>query len=408
MVSALELVASAVDELRELDLDSLTDGELHDLAVGLYGLGDRLTAATAPLLDRWQHSGVWALDGSKSAAARFARETLSSQKNAHATLRRAISLATMPVTAAAAVSGRISLDQVDLLVRANTTKRRDLFAEHEQVLVDEIAPLRHREATRVTRYWAQRADAALGIDDTTAAEQHDANTMHLSPTLDDMVDIRGLLDPVSGAVVTTEIDRLAEQLRHSDLRDGIERTPAQRRAAALVEMATRSASAPADGRRPRPLLTALVGEGTLANLCELANGTVITPAHLEPFLTDALLETVLFDGRSTVVSVSRRRTFTGALRRAIEVRDRHCQHPAGCDVPADRCDVDHIVPAARGGPTSQANGRLQCATHNRNAAKHDHDAQPRPDRTVTVLDEIRATIRWRMRHEYPDEMRNAG
>ena len=121
-----------------------------------------------------------------------------------------------------------------------------------------------------------------------------------------------------------------------------------------------------------------------------------------------MLETVLFDGPSTVVSVSKRRTFTGALRRAIEVRDRHCQHPAGCDVPADRCDVDHIVPAARGGPTSQANGRLQCPTHNRNAAKHDHGAQPRPDRTVTILDEIRATIRWRMRHEYPDEMRDAG
>ena len=258
------------------------------------------------------------------------------------------------------------------------------------------------------RYWAQRADAALDVDDTTAVEQHDATTLHLSPTLDEMVDIRGLLDPVSGAIVTNEIDRLTEQLRHIDLRDGIERTPAQRRAAALVEMATRSATAPADGRRPQPLFTALVGEGTLANLCELANGTVITPAHLARFLTTAMLETVLFDGPTTVVSVSKRRTFTGALRRAIEVRDRHCQHPAGCDAPADRCDVDHIVPHARGGPTSQANGRLQCPTHNRNATKHDHDATPRPERTVTRLDEMRARLRWRMRQEYPDEMREAG
>ena len=408
MVAALELVAEGVDELRQLDLDSITAADLHDLVIGLHSLADRLTAATAPLLDRWQHSGVWALDGSKSAAARFARETHSSQKTAHATLRRAKSLATMPVTSDAAVTGRLSLDQVDLLVRANTTKRRDLFREHEQGLVDEIAPLRHREAARVARYWAQRADAALDVADTSAAEHHDATTLHLSPTLDDMVDVCGLLDPISGTIVTNEINRLTEQIRVADLRDGIERTTAQRRAAALVEMATRSATAPADGRRPRPLFTALVGEGTLANLCELANGTVITPAHLAPFLTDAMLETVLFDGPSTVVSVSRRRTFTGALRRAIEVRDRHCQHPSGCDVPADRCDVDHIVPAARGGPTSQSNGRLQCPTHNRNAAKHDHGAQPRPDRTVTVLDEVRATIRWRMRHEYPDEMRDAG
>ena len=376
--------------------------------IGLHRLGDRLTAATAPLLAGGSTPASGRSTGRSrpppdSPARRTPRRRPRTRRcGARRRSRRC------PSPATAAVSGRLSLDQVDLLVRANTTKRRDLFAEHEQVLVDEIAPLRHREATRVTRYWAQRADAELGIDDTTAAEQHDANTIHLSPTLDDMVDVRGLLDPVSGAIVTTEIDRLTEQIRLTDLRDGIERTPAQRRAAALVEMATRSATAPADGRRPRPLFTMLIGEGTLANLCELANGTVITPAHLAPFLTDAMLETVLFDGPSTVVSVSRRRTFTGALRRAIEVRDRHCQHPSGCDVPADRCDVDHIVPAARGGPTSQANGRLQCATHNRNAAKHDHGAQPRPDRTVTVLDEIRATIRWRMRHEYPDEMRDAG
>ena len=42
----------------------------------------------------------------------------------------------------------------------------------------------------------------------------------------------------------------------------------------------------------------------------------------------------------------RRRFFRGALRRAIEVRDRRCTHPSGCDVPAERCDIDHIVPLA--------------------------------------------------------------
>jgi HNH endonuclease len=66
-----------------------------------------------------------------------------------------------------------------------------------------------------------------------------------------------------------------------------------------------------------------------------------------------------------VISVSHKRTFTGALRRAIEVRDRHCQHPSGCDEPADRCDVDHIQPHSHGGETSQHNGRLSCWPHNR-------------------------------------------
>lgn len=160
-------------------------------------------------------------------------------------------------------------------------------------------------------------------------------------------------------------------------------------------MATRSAAMPPDAVVPRPLFIALVGEGTVAELCELANGTVINPAHLAPFMADAMLETVLFDGPSTVISISKQRSFTGALRRAIEVRDRHCQHPAGCDVPADQCDVDHIVPYSQGGPTSQHNGRLECPTHNRNDDKHDHGAMPFPERTVTRTDETLARLRWK-------------
>ena len=160
-------------------------------------------------------------------------------------------------------------------------------------------------------------------------------------------------------------------------------------------MATRSATAPADGRRPKPLFTALVGDETLSQLCELANGTVVTPGQLVRWIGDADLETVLFDGPSTVISVSHRRSFTGALRRAVEVRDRRCQHTSGCDVPADRCDVDHIVPYAADGPTSQFNGKLECPPHNRDSDRHDHGGTPRPSRPVDRLDEIRCRLRWK-------------
>jgi 5-methylcytosine-specific restriction endonuclease McrA len=58
------------------------------------------------------------------------------------------------------------------------------------------------------------------------------------------------------------------------------------------------------------------------------------------------------------------RLFTGATRRAIEVRDRECTHPY-CDQRLEDCEVDHIVPYAAGGPTTQENGRLLCPFHNR-------------------------------------------
>ena len=142
-------------------------------------------------------------------------------------------------------------------------------------------------------------------------------------------------------------------------------------------MATRSRSAHPGGLRPRPLITILTGDASFARICELADGTVLSPGQLVPLLSEADIERVVFDGPDRVLSVSRRRTFTGALRRAIEVRDRHCQHPSGCDEPADRCDVDHIQPYTDGGPTTLDNGRLSCWPHNRH--HHLRNATPQPE-----------------------------
>lgn len=395
------LISSAIDALAGVDLDSLTDAELHATVISVQRLGDRLAVVAAPLVERWQHRQVWASDGSKSAAARLSRECTIAKKTASRLLHRATALTAMPLTAAAGAAGELSLDQVDLLARANTPQRRELFQRDEALLLGEMRGLWFREGYRVVRYWEHRADAALGRDHE-SADQHAADAhAHCSATLDDMTKLDAELDPVGGAIFATELDRLTKQIKDTDLVAGIDRTPAQRRAAALVEMATRSAAMPPDAVVPRPLFVALVGEGTVADLCELANGTIITPAHLAPFLTDAMLETVLFDGPTTVISVSKQRSFTGALRRAIEVRDRHCQHPAGCDVPADQCDADHIIPYAQGGPTAQHNGRLQCPTHNRNRRKHDHGASPLPERTVTRTDEALARWRWRLRRRFP-------
>jgi hypothetical protein len=71
----------------------------------------------------------------------------------------------------------------------------------------------------------------------------------------------------------------------------------------------------------------------------------------------------VFDGPDRVLAVSRQRSFRGAVRRAIQVRDRRCAHPY-CDRFVSECAVDHIVEYASGGCTSEQNGRLYCAFHN--------------------------------------------
>jgi hypothetical protein len=83
-----------------------------------------------------------------------------------------------------------------------------------------------------------------------------------------------------------------------------------------------------------------------------------------PWLDQATFERIVFaPGKRVECSVTAR-FFTGATRRAIEIRDQHCTHPF-CEVPAARCQIDHIIPYAQGGETTQGNGQLQCGFHNR-------------------------------------------
>jgi hypothetical protein len=399
---AVDTLRAAIDALADIDLDTLTDTELDTFTITVQRQRHRLAAVAATSLARWETRGVWCGDGSRSSATRLARDAATSVTTARIELRRARRLASMPAVAVAVATGRLSMDHVDLLGAADTTSRHHCFARDEAMLVEDCATLRHAQAVKVLEYWKHTVDATLPDADEQAAPV-DRGHLHASPTLDGTVRLDGMLDPIDGAIVLDELNRLERELYLADERAGVVRTRSQRYAAALTEMATRSASTPPGSRRPRPLFSVLLGDDSFTNLCELANGTVLTPDQLVPHLGAAEVETILFADPTTIISTSTRRSFTGRLRRAIEARDRHCQHPSGCDIPAPQCDVDHIIPDLDGGPTAAWNGRLQCRPHNRDTTKHDHHAQPHPQRDVDIMDELRAVLRWRLKHEHPDE-----
>src|ERR1700729_4224569 len=130
-------------------------------------------------------------------------------------------------------------------------------------------------------------------------------------------------------------------------------------------MAVRSKAMPDNARRPEPLFSVLIDFPTLAGrVCELANGGIVSPGSLVPWLDQAWFERVVYAPGKRVECSITARFFTGATRRSIEVRDRHCTHPS-CEAPAERCEIDHIIPYAQGGETTQENGRVYCAFHNR-------------------------------------------
>src|SRR3954469_24067723 len=131
----LERLDAAIAALDAGGLDSHDDASRDDLVVGLRERSSRLAAAEARLLARWDARMVWADDGSKAAGARLARDTESCKRTAYGLLRRARRLTSMPVVADAFASGDLQADVVDLLVRVNVPRRRELFARDEQMLV---------------------------------------------------------------------------------------------------------------------------------------------------------------------------------------------------------------------------------------------------------------------------------
>jgi hypothetical protein len=238
-------------------------------------------------------------------------------------------------------------------------------------------------------YWRQHADPD-GVE-RDAAHDEALRRLHLSPGLRGSGILDGLLTPLARATVAGALGRVEQELfaadwararaEHGDQACGahIARTPAQRRHDALVELARRALAAPPGGRRPEPLVSVLVGyEAFRGRVCQLADGTVVTPGTVASLLGEAWIERVVFDGPSRVVDLGQARRFTGAARRALEVRDRHCTHP-GCHEPPERCQGDHIQPWSAGGPTTPDNGQLRCGYHNRWRWQHpDPSEQPYP------------------------------
>lgn len=251
----------------------------------------------------------------------------------------------------------------------------EVLARDEPVLVDQARSLRFDRFVRACAYWKQRADPdGADRDDEQRRSRRDVYLVHSfgGLWLGSMT-----LDPVSGSIVAGELERLEQALFDADWAEAraalgrdpgvteLARTSRQRRADALVEMATRSQAVPGDHRRVAPLFTVLVGWETLyGRISQLEDGTVLAPGSLLAWLDRADLERAVFaPGRRVEIS-PRQRLFTGATRRAIEVRDHECTHPL-CAVPAASCQIDHIQPWALGGPTTQENGRVLCEPHNR-------------------------------------------
>lgn len=283
----------------------------------------------------------------------------------------------------ALVAGEVSLDQVRLMASVPERLSGEL-SDFEVTLVNGLAGLSVAQSRGLLDYWQSAIDAP-GTE-TDAEEMASRRYFFASKTLDGMVKGDFLLDPEAGEVVLTALTALTPPRREGD-----DRTPGQRRADALVDMARSvlgSGVAPGTVKPHLLVLTdidALCGHG--GGTHETVSGVVLTPGQTRQLACDCAISRVVLGPDSQPLDIGRAsRIVPSAMARAVIARDRHCQHP-GCDRPARWCDIHHIVHWVDGGPTAISNLILLCRYHHtlehRREARQDEPKEAsNPNRAV--------------------------
>ena len=378
----LEALEEAVDRLARCDLAIYADS---DSIERLERVRSRLGAIVTGAVAEFDASGAWAPSGARTAAAWLRRHCRLPSNEASREVRRGRQCRELPHFEAAWSAGEIGAACVDLVASVRRPATEAALARDEEMLVDYAKTLAFAEFVRVLRYWEQHADPDGAEED--AMEQQARRDVYLVPSMGGTFLGKMTLDPISGAIVSGELERRERELFEADwakARDELGRDPTSTSWAAPRPSAGPmpwSRWPPARPRR-RPTGAGLPPSSASSSTtrpCRAASASwprapaVISPGTLLPWLDEAYVERAVFaPGRRVEVGITSR-FFTGATRRAIELRDQECQHPY-CDEPAERCQADHIVEFSKGGPTSQENGQLLCGFHNRQ-----RNQRPPPD-----------------------------
>ena len=398
-LSAIEILKNAIDELHARCAEPSSGQAFLDELVDLRRQIDRLESIWLKRVNAAHLSGAATVQGYVTTAA-FLRHTCHlTPGGARSRVDVAASTAERPALAEAFAEGAISYQHVKVVTDALAPLPPALQADAEPVLIEAARnydPGRVAQIARRLRHIID-PDGQAGTD-----ERHrESRWLDLASTFDGMGSLRGMLDAESAAIVRTAIDALSTRAGDLD-----ERTPAQRRADGLVELARRALDG---GELPdtggeRPHVTVIVDLATLRGEsrgpAELLGDGPLGAESARRISCDAVVTRVVTNGLpnafkefssfkphyleslppqlrgpTQVLDVGRAsRTATTAIRKALAVRDKGCVMP-GCDRPPPRCEAHHLHHWAKGGVTALHNFVLLCGFHHHFV--HERGSQPR-------------------------------
>jgi hypothetical protein len=324
-----------VAALRRAASDDLSCDDLTDLLKVAFCHRNQIDAALTGAIGALDQAAEQAPDGAAtiglSSTAWLSHNLRISSSAAYAQVQLARRLPSLPATAGAFERGELSAQHVSVVARSvDAVTRGGGPPGHAEALM--LQEAQQREPRDLLRYGLSLVHQ-LAPEEMVAEEERRRRRRHiqLSEVFDGGYEIAGYLDPVGGATLKTAIQGLLGPRAKDD-----ERTPGQRRADALVEIATRvldQGDLPTrGGQRPHITVTA-----TLETLC----GNPGAPAALLDWdfpISGRELRRIGRDAEITPIRVSptgdplhvgrKYRTATPKMNRALDERDRGCLCPA--------------------------------------------------------------------------------
>jgi len=326
--------------------------------------------------------------------------------------RRAHQCRAMPLAHDSAKRGLLGPEHLRGLDWCRKRIGDDAFADREADLVAYAEGHRFEPFAHRLEYVVAHADPAAAAD--RDGKEDEAQWLDSDESLGGGGSIGGWFGRIGFRIWDAELQRIAKLLYEADwaeAKDRLGRKPyphelrrndRQRRAAAAVILAERSAAYGDDFAPPSPfclnvmasadvveqLIAAVLSDAgveavdeielTADSLHELEDGTVVSPRLVLVALLTGKVRGYLHDPDGTILRYGRgRRLFSGDQMDALLVKYRRCCHPYGCDRKGRRwLQGDHVVEHEDGGPTDLDNAEVECEPHNR--WKHNTKHHPPP------------------------------
>ena len=379
-------IRTTVEALLELDpvvCDRRQLEHIVELSARVRGWVDAIDVAVARRVASGATAGVDA-----SPAEVLGRCGRRSRKDAKAAADRAAVCDQLPSFEDALADGAVSAGHVDVL--ANATRHLDDAARSELAALeadllaaacrDTIAEF-DKDCRDLARLLA--GDGGVGELD---RQKANSTVRRWIDKITGMWHLHAEVDPETGAKLWTAIDTQLDTVKQ---RDGNTEIPLERlTVTALVEVV--GAVPAGNGERRVPEVCVHVDLPTLVDglhtrsICETSNGVPLPVDTVRRLCCEAHIIPVVLGADGEALAVGReQRVANRAQRRALRAMYRTCAHPH-CDVTFDHCQIHHVIPWERFGPSDLENLLPLCSKHHHLVHEGQWRLSLKPDRTITL------------------------